>query len=853
MFKKYFKSLLAIFSFCAIFGVVNFAVAATPDLGMQFGASIGLSSTDPRVIAARIIQIFLGFLGIIAVGLIIYAGFLWMTAAGNEDKIDQAKKTLVSAIIGLVIILSAFGIATFILTKILGAVGNGGNNNGGGSGGPAAGIGGAGIIGACSVESVYPTPNQKEVARNTSIIVTFKEDVDPSTICTTVTAGKCNGSFAKTSNIKIYKSKDDPTVGTNLVADAQVFNVDEKTFMFIPKTYLGSPSEYIWYTVNLSNNIVKPDGKSIFESCQGNYLRWQFEVSNKIDLIPPQILSGGVWPPPDNDRDTSNPSPAIQATGSITVNSVPKVYSPASVTSISSFVALDTAKAAVDPNYDQGGALVLTVFTKDGALGAELKKGSLLLGAPAIKDKTITFPGLVLTADNNINDGDQWTINVKAVVMPDTLTVGSMTYTFVAKDPNPNQIVPGKTAPTTAAIIKVSLATQADINAAVSGNKITITAVSAEKAGNNIPLNFTSPSNDGALTLSGSFLSGGDDSKAKILINGAADQPMNTAIQINFNEPIFPNNVVGDANDVKNVVRVINVDTGAILTGKFIISNQYKTLEFVSDNECGVNGCGEKIYCLPANSHLRVEIMAASLSAACTTGNDCLTKTPFTNCTGGFCNSPSDGNYPQGSVSAPDGVMDLSLNSLDGNRNKKAEGQASFYNENIPNASGDNFSWSFFISDVLDTTPPKINKTSPVKDATIGSTPDLEIDFDKIMMSGSLKTGTTVSNNGKTDVTHKNINVWNMASNPLGYWIASAPVRVDGSPVSTNAIVKHSDLSESMSYRTQVGSGVRDIYQNCFKVSSGPACVGANAVTDALPSCCNGKAVEALGTDGNCP
>jgi len=76
---------------------------------------------DPRVIAATIINVFLGFLGIVAVVLIIWAGFTWMTAGGNEEKIEKAQKTLSAAIIGLIIILAAWGIASFITDSLVDA------------------------------------------------------------------------------------------------------------------------------------------------------------------------------------------------------------------------------------------------------------------------------------------------------------------------------------------------------------------------------------------------------------------------------------------------------------------------------------------------------------------------------------------------------------------------------------------------------------------------------------------------------------------------------------------------------------------------------------------------------------
>ena len=89
-----------------------------PDLGLEYGAMTGLGETDPRVVAANIINIALGLLGIISVAIVIYAGFKWMTSAGNDEAVGSAKKMLVAAIIGLVIILSAYIIANFVLTNI---------------------------------------------------------------------------------------------------------------------------------------------------------------------------------------------------------------------------------------------------------------------------------------------------------------------------------------------------------------------------------------------------------------------------------------------------------------------------------------------------------------------------------------------------------------------------------------------------------------------------------------------------------------------------------------------------------------------------------------------------------------
>ncbi|MDP3900421.1 MAG: hypothetical protein Q8Q23_05060 [bacterium] len=85
--------------------------------------TLGLGNEDPRAIAANVVNVILGFLGIIAVVLILAGGFMWMTAAGNEDKISSSKSLMTAGVIGLVIVLASFGIATFVVNAFLGATG----------------------------------------------------------------------------------------------------------------------------------------------------------------------------------------------------------------------------------------------------------------------------------------------------------------------------------------------------------------------------------------------------------------------------------------------------------------------------------------------------------------------------------------------------------------------------------------------------------------------------------------------------------------------------------------------------------------------------------------------------------
>jgi hypothetical protein len=108
---------LVVFTWLSIGTVVQAQTSA--DLGIGYASSTGLTTQDPRLVVAKIIRIGFGLLGTIGVILVIYAGFLWMTAAGNDDKIKKAKDILKAAVIGLIIILSAFAITSFIINKLV--------------------------------------------------------------------------------------------------------------------------------------------------------------------------------------------------------------------------------------------------------------------------------------------------------------------------------------------------------------------------------------------------------------------------------------------------------------------------------------------------------------------------------------------------------------------------------------------------------------------------------------------------------------------------------------------------------------------------------------------------------------
>ena len=120
MFKKLLMSLVftaVMFSFIALPAM---ALDTTDPFGVNnVGTELGLGSKDLKDTAGSIINVALGFLGIVAVVVILIGGFKYMTAGGAQEKIDSARKYIISGIVGLAIILSAYAIVTFVVGEIL--------------------------------------------------------------------------------------------------------------------------------------------------------------------------------------------------------------------------------------------------------------------------------------------------------------------------------------------------------------------------------------------------------------------------------------------------------------------------------------------------------------------------------------------------------------------------------------------------------------------------------------------------------------------------------------------------------------------------------------------------------------
>lgn len=87
--------------------------------GETLNSTLALGGGDVRETAANIINVALGFLGIIAVVVVLIGGFKWMIAGGDEGKTKEARGWIVSGIIGLAIILSGWAITNFVIGQLV--------------------------------------------------------------------------------------------------------------------------------------------------------------------------------------------------------------------------------------------------------------------------------------------------------------------------------------------------------------------------------------------------------------------------------------------------------------------------------------------------------------------------------------------------------------------------------------------------------------------------------------------------------------------------------------------------------------------------------------------------------------
>lgn len=82
----------------------------------------GTAQGDLAQVILRLINYVLAIVGVVALAYLVYGGFMYITSAGNEDKIETAKGILVNAVVGIVVIGVAAALVNFVIRGVGGVV-----------------------------------------------------------------------------------------------------------------------------------------------------------------------------------------------------------------------------------------------------------------------------------------------------------------------------------------------------------------------------------------------------------------------------------------------------------------------------------------------------------------------------------------------------------------------------------------------------------------------------------------------------------------------------------------------------------------------------------------------------------
>jgi len=121
---------ITIVFFCPAIFKIDGGVALALDTGLDKTATAAQLPTNTSIagIIGQIIYAILGFLGVIFIILLIYGGFIRMTAQGAPDKIKTSTGIITSAIVDIIIILASYAITAFVMGGIKDSIGSGSDN-----------------------------------------------------------------------------------------------------------------------------------------------------------------------------------------------------------------------------------------------------------------------------------------------------------------------------------------------------------------------------------------------------------------------------------------------------------------------------------------------------------------------------------------------------------------------------------------------------------------------------------------------------------------------------------------------------------------------------------------------------
>lgn len=398
----------------SLFGIGTFGMLSAHIAQAQVRTNfedVGLSSTDPITIILNIISWFLGITALIAVVLVLYGGFIWMTSNGNEEKIEKAKQVLKNAVIGLLIIMSAWGIVLYLISVFSDATGTS-TTTGDGTGSSCRGCSIPTSGSTFGVLSTNPESSETDVVLCTDVTVRMTADIDQtsvnsSTFFVQVSGGKVAGASCSANNeCASSVCSESQCVGDTLVGTIG-FGPGDTTdyFNFVPDNSFEQDTTYEVTVAGGSTGVqsldATDDGIDDSLSMSATY-SWTFTTGSETDTTPPTV-----------QINSSSPYPADGATD-VCLNTVINFdfSEPMRITTFNddvSFV-VDDASAGV-PDWTDGVALDGWSFggefdyaqaRPDVELNPNNTYGVRLYGGDAINN----FAGALTDSCGNALDGD---------------------------------------------------------------------------------------------------------------------------------------------------------------------------------------------------------------------------------------------------------------------------------------------------------------------------------------------------------------------------------------------------------------------------------------------------------------
>ncbi len=98
--------------------------ANTPTSGSDDGAPVrkltprGIGNVSLQALAGRFVNLFVGISGSVALLMFVYGGFLWLTSAGDDQKVNKGRSAMTWAVIGLIVIFGAYAILSALFSAL---------------------------------------------------------------------------------------------------------------------------------------------------------------------------------------------------------------------------------------------------------------------------------------------------------------------------------------------------------------------------------------------------------------------------------------------------------------------------------------------------------------------------------------------------------------------------------------------------------------------------------------------------------------------------------------------------------------------------------------------------------------